>query len=84
MEISKYGSDIIPGIIGAEIVMALSYRLRILGVTITGPSPVHGDIISVITNCSITSRRLNKKHKYIDYHKVREVLDSGVLFLYHM
>ena len=48
MERSYYGSELVAGRIGTEIVMALSYRLIFFGITINGPSHVYDDNISVI------------------------------------
>ena len=48
----------------------LSYKLRMFGVPIDGPSDVFCDNQSVVTNVSIPSSLLNKKHNFICYHRV--------------
>ena len=68
---STYGSEFVVGIIINGIIVALRYRLIILGFPTNGTYPVYGDDMSVITNFSLPSSGLNKKNSAIAYHKVR-------------
>ena len=47
------------------------------GVPIDGPADMFCDNQSVVTNVSIPSSVLNKKHNSICYHSVREAHTSG-------
>ena len=50
----------------------LRYYIRMFGVAIDGPADVFYDNQSVVTNVSITYYVLNKKQKYIFYHRFCE------------
>ena len=84
MESSTYGSELVAARIATELTMGLRYRLRMLGVPIKGATLGFGDNMSVITNCSLPSSGLKKKHNAIAYHKVREAVAAGVLKLFHI
>ena len=49
------------------------------GVAINGPDNVFCDNQSVVTNVSIPSSVLNKKHNYIYYHRFLEAHTSGMI-----
>ena len=49
------------------------------GVSIYGPADVFCDNQSVVTNVSISSSVLNKKHNSIFYQRVREAHTAGTL-----
>ena len=55
----------------------LRYKLHMLGVLTDGPADVFCDIQSVVTNISIHSSVLDKKHNSICYHRVQEVHTAG-------
>ena len=57
----------------------LRYNLRMFGVPIDGPADVFCDNQSVVTNVSIPSSVLNKKHNSICYHSVREAHRAGTI-----
>ena len=61
--------------------MAMCYKLRVLGVTINGPTQILEDSESVGGSWSIPSIILNKKHNAINYHQVREAVAAGVIIL---
>ena len=64
--------------------MAMRYKLRILVVPVNNASALLGDNQSSITNCTIPSSFLKKKHNAISYHCVREAVASGVVNLFHV
>ena len=84
VEISTYVLELSPGIIGAELVMYIRYRLIMICIPINGPSLVYGYNISVLTMCYIPYIFLNNKLNYISYHKVMEAVAAGFLWLYHV
>ena len=51
---------------------AIQYKLRMMGIPISGPSYIHGDNMSVILNTSKTESTLKKKFNTIAYHAVNE------------
>ncbi len=60
-------------------VEALGYKLRCFGVPIDGPCDVLCANRSVVTNSSVSTSVLNKRHNAICYHRVREAQDAGVI-----
>ena len=55
-----------------EAVRGLCYKLRIMGVRISGPTYFYGDHMSVIHNTQRLEPTLKKKSNSICYHAVRE------------
>ena len=72
VESSTFGSEIVAVRIAAEMIIELRYGLHALGMPILVPSYLFGDNQSVITNTTLPSSSLKKKHNAIAYHKVRE------------
>ena len=59
---------------GVEALRGICYKLRMMGVSIDGPSYVYGDNMSVINNTSKPEYFLNKKSNSICYHFIREAV----------
>ena len=57
---------------GIEALRGIRYKLRMMGVPLTGPSFVYGDNMSVIHNTQRPESTLKKKSNSICYHFVRE------------
>ena len=72
VESSSFGSEFIALRIATEMIESLRYKLRMFGVSVEEPTSVFCDNKSVVTNSSIPTSMLNKKHNSICYHKVRE------------
>ena len=70
--------------IATELTMAMRYRLRMLDVPIEGLSILFGDNQSVVTNCSLSTSTLKKKHNAIAYHRVRKAVVAAVINLVHL
>ena len=62
-----------------EEAIALRYMLRCLGVPVTRPTDLYGDIRSVYHSASIPDGELKKKHVAISYHYVREAIAAKVV-----
>jgi hypothetical protein len=62
-----------------EMLESLRYKLRMLGIPIKGPANVFCDNKSVVTNSTIPTSTLKKKHNSIAYHRVREAVAAGIL-----
>ena len=84
VESSTYGSELVAARVATEMVMELRYTLRSLGVPLDGPGLLFGDNQSVVTNTTLPSSTLKKKHNAIAYHKVRETIASGAMAFIHI
>ena len=65
--------------IAVELLESLRYKLRMFGIPLEGPANVFGDNTSVVTNATIPSSTLKKKHNSIAYHRVREAIASQTI-----
>jgi len=79
IELLTFGSEFIAMRICIEMVEALQYKLRTFGIPIDGPANIFGDNKSVITNATIPTSTLKKKHNSIAYHRVREAVAAGIV-----
>ena len=62
---------------GMETLHGLRYKLRMMGVELSGPSFIYGDNMSVIHNTQRPESMLKKKSNSICYHAVRESVAMG-------
>ena len=72
VESPSFKSEYIALRICTEMIEALRYKLRCFGIPIDGPCDVYCDNQSVVTNSSVPTSVLNKRHNAICYHRVRE------------
>jgi len=79
VEASSFGSEYIAWRICTEMVEGLRYKLRCFGVSVEGPTDVLCDNRSVVTNSSLPTSVLNKRHNAICYHRVREAQAAGII-----
>ena len=84
VESSTYGSELVAARIATKLTIAMRYKLRMLGAPIDGETLLLGDNESVITNCSLPSSWLKKKHNAIAHHKVREAVAAEIITLGHV
>jgi len=61
----------------------LRYRLRMMGIPISGVTNTFCDNNSVVQNVTDPTSTLAKKHNAIAYHKVRETVAAGVQRIAH-
>lgn len=76
---SPFGSEFIAMRICVEMLEAIRYKLRMFGIPIEGPCNVFCDNQSVVTNSTVPSSTLKKKHNSIAHHRVREAVASQIL-----
>ena len=62
-----------------EQVEAMRYKLRMMGIPITGPTNVFCDNESVFKNATKPESVLKKKHNAIAYHRTREAIAAGII-----
>ena len=79
MESSSFGSELVALRIATDMIEALRYKLRCMGVPIDGPAEVLCDNKSVVTNASVPASVLNKRHNAICYHRVREAQAAMII-----
>ena len=74
IETSTFGSEFIVLKTAVESCRGLRYKLRMMGVPISGPTYFFGDNQSVIKNATIPESTLKKKSNAIAYHFVHEAM----------
>eukprot|EP00804_Cyclotella_cryptica_P021922 CCRYP_000873-RA/>CCRYP_000873-RA protein AED:0.30 eAED:0.30 QI:0/0/0/1/0/0/2/0/372 len=84
VETSVFGAKYCPMKHGIENLCGICYKLRMMGVSIKGPSYMYGDNMSVVTNVSKPESTLRKKSNLISYHAVLEAVVMGKAFVAHI
>jgi hypothetical protein len=79
VEASTFGSEFIAMRILVEMLESFRYKLRMFGIPINGASNVFYDSKSVVTNSTVPTSTLKKKHNAIAYHRAREAVAAGTL-----
>jgi hypothetical protein len=69
---------------GIETCRGLWYKLRMMGVVLSGPIFVYGDNMSVIHNTQRPESVLKKKSNSICYHAVRDSAAMGASIIGHV
>ena len=65
--------------IARDLIVELRIKVRSIGVPLKGPTGVYCYNQGVVKNTSVPKYTLNKNHKSINYHVVREVAVDGIL-----
>ena len=84
IETSVFGAEFVAMKIGIKTLQGLQYKLRMMGVTISGTSLIYGDNMSVIQNTQRPESTLKKKSNSICYHAIREYLETKESLMGHM
>ncbi|KAL7425539.1 hypothetical protein ACHAXH_000044 [Discostella pseudostelligera] len=77
IESSVFGAEFVAMKHGMEKLRGLRYKLRMMGVPISGPSYIFGDNMSVIHNTQRPESVLKKKNNSICYHAIPESVAMG-------
>ena len=77
IEMSWFGAEFVALKHGMERLCGLQYKLRMMGVSISGPSYIYGDNMSVIHNTQRPESTLKKKSHSLCYHAARESVAMG-------
>jgi hypothetical protein len=84
IESSVFGAEFVAMKNGVEALRGIRYKLRMMGVPLTGASYVYGDNMSVIHNTQRPESTLRKKNLSICYHTVREAVAMGEILTTHI
>jgi hypothetical protein len=84
VETSTYGSELVAGRMAIDLIVAIRYELRMLGVPLDGPALLLGDNMSVVLNTTVPSSVLKKKHCACAYHRIRESIAAGAVRFAHV
>jgi hypothetical protein len=84
IESSVFGAEFVAMKHGMETLRGLRYKLRMMGVPLSGPSFIYGDNMSVIYNTQRPESMLKKKCNSICYHAVRESVAMGESITSHI
>ena len=77
VETSSFGSESVALRIATELFEALRYKLIFFGVRMDGPDSIFFYNKLVVTNSSVPTSMLNKRHNTIGYHLVMESQVAG-------
>jgi hypothetical protein len=84
VESSVFGVEFVAMNNGIETCHGLRYKLRMMGVALSGPTYVYGDNMSVVQNTQRPESVLKKKSKSICYHAVCESDATGESIIGHV
>jgi hypothetical protein len=79
VETSTFGSEFVALRVATEMIKAMQYKLRMMGVPIEGAANVLVDNDTVMKNSTIPSSTLRGKHNSLCYHCVREAVACQIL-----
>ena len=83
IESSTYGSEFIALEAAQEMLDSLIYKLKMLGVPISGPVRIFYDKKSVVKSSTFPDSALKNKHCSIVYHKIREAVAQLTYLIYY-
>jgi hypothetical protein len=84
IETSVFGAEFVAMKHGIETLRGLRYKLRMMGVPLTGPTYIYGDNKSQVTNSSRPESTLKKKCNSVCYHAIRESVAMGESLICHL
>ncbi len=84
IETSVFGAEFVAMKCGIKTLRGLQYKIRMMGVPLSGPTYVYGDNKSQVTNSSRPELTLKKKCNSICYHAIRELVAMGKTLLMHI
>ncbi|KAI2509582.1 Reverse transcriptase (RNA-dependent DNA polymerase) [Fragilaria crotonensis] len=84
IETSVFGAEFVAMKQGMEALRGIRYKLRMMGVELSGPSYIYGDNMSVIHNTQRPESILKKKSNAVCYHAIREAVAMGECLTGHV
>jgi hypothetical protein len=82
VESSTYSSEFIALKTATEQIIALRYKLRMMGIPLEGAARVFCDNEAVYKNASDPTSTLKKKHQSIAYHIARQSVAANIIIVY--
>ena len=79
-----FGAEFVAMKVGIETLRGIRYKLRMMGVSISGPSRILGDNLSVVRNSQAPHSVLKKKSNSVCFHVVRESVAMGESLVRHV
>ena len=79
VENATFGSEIMSGRVAVDQIFGTRASLRAMGVPLESTTWLLGDNQSVITQCTIPSSTLSKRHNALAYHRIRWAVAAGVV-----
>ena len=83
IETSVFGTEVCAVKHGIETLCGICYKLRMMGVPVSGPSYVFSDNMSFVTNVSKPESTLRKKSYAICYHAEQVAIAMGKALVAH-
>ena len=84
IETSVFGAEFVAMKHGIKMLRGLRYKIRMMGIPLSGPMYIYGDNKSQVTNSSRPESTLKKKCNSICYHAIRESVAMGETLLTHI
>ncbi len=69
---------------GIKTLKGLRYKIRMMGIPLSGPTFIYGDNKSQVINSSRPESTLNEKCNSICYHTIRELVAMGEILMMHI
>jgi hypothetical protein len=79
VETSMFGSEFVALRNSSDLIVALRYKLHMIGIPINGPAKTYCDNQGIVKNVSIPESVLSKKHNAINYHAMREAVAACIM-----
>jgi hypothetical protein len=81
VESSTFGSEFVALRMAVDMIEGLQYKLRMMGIPLDGSTLVFCVNEGVVKNTTAPESPLKKKHVAICYHRCREALAAGFIWL---
>ena len=72
-----FGAEFVAMKVGMEKLQILRYKLRMMGISLSGPLLIYGYKMSVIHNTNRPESTLRKRRNSIYYYAIRESVEMG-------
>ena len=82
VESSTYSSEFVALKTVIKQIIALRYKLRMMGIPLEGPARIFCDNEAVYRNASDATSTLKKKHQSIAYHLSRHSVAASIVIIY--
>ena len=84
MGTTTYGSEMVAACTAVEQIIENRNLHWYLGVKVIGPTYMFGDNKSVVDGGTLPHAKLNKRHNFLSFHRVREAMAVKFIAFYHL